>query len=917
VGLEAHSRRRGILISKAGRIVTVLFVIVLISACFSFVIGGGYGGTSSVNTKAVKPMTLPSDAIKKTPSQPATQPYQAANPSTLSFAAPGRTYEIGDKASYYVGDYGKWWYNETDPSGFMPFTKRAEGNMSELWTCDDMTFFPGDYRNNISSKIDITNEQAEYMVKQFDDVIYPRVSSFAGPAPPRDGENSIYKSAGLPYFSTNVTGRVMIMVLNMYDGAFWYDMDDSHYMLGYYDPTTAHDYDRNIIQMDNWDWTNRTGQQATQFSGNYTYMLESILAHEYQHIINDYYNAVQDSFLSEGCSELAPLVCGYSMNFSRFSNYIDFMSMPDNSLTEWLDQGAGGEMADYASSGLFIIYLYDHFGPDFIHDLIVTNLTGILAVNNAFILNGHPDWNFDRVFNAWRLANLIRSDTPGNGLYNYKSIDLNSPDFGNIKVQDWDPTKTPVVDSAARYFGTTKTWYDYDTGISKLGSYGTDYIHVSKASATRWSDGLNPNGLTLNFNGDDMSYKGWQVIKQPIALTGQNIYRENFDHDGSLPGWAMKSTGTLTLHPWYLQQETDGNYFAVANAAELGWYVNPEMREYLYMTSGFSTVGYTDIGLQMTIDCQLWGMSTWGDFARVLCSVDGGSTWNEVVNYSTTSTNAMGDLPFQNHANVIFDLSFASGYEDVRLAFDYSSYNIGLWCAIDDVRVGPLISQKMWWSGNGDQVDYKLTADLDLTDMTHAILSFDTLWKIEDGWDFGFVQVSDDGGNNWTSVANEHTTNEAGYGAWPEAVANLPGITGESPFPGYGQVTYDLSAWTGEVIKLRFRYITDWGVSLDGWFIDNIRLNGRLLDNANDIKSFASDIPPKDIDWMVTIYLPGCIGPDGICYLPIISNLRLNDLPETVMRYLGSMTVYADLYIIISPTVGPADYSFGVINSGT
>ena len=41
-----------------------------------------------------------------------------------------------------------------------------------------------------------------------------------------------------------------------------------------------------------------------------------------------------------------------------------------------------------------------------------------------------PDWNFNKVFNYWRLANLIHSDTPGRGMYDYTSIDLD--DIGDV-----------------------------------------------------------------------------------------------------------------------------------------------------------------------------------------------------------------------------------------------------------------------------------------------------------------------------------------------------------------------------------------------------------------------------------------------------------------------------------------------------
>jgi len=901
-------------VNNMTKVLAVFIASAFIIGCFSTLAYGQRGSTCTSLTPSNDTNFVKSSPLDKNP-----EPKQSRSTATSSFLGHPYglsldSYKVGDKASFYLGDYGKWAHNDTNPTGFMPFTMRAEGNMSELWTCDDMTFFSGDSRNTMTSLLEITNQQAKEMVNQFDSVIYPTVTRFAGPAPPRDGENSIYKSAGLPYFPTNITGRVMIMVFNIWNPAFYYNYTDIPGLVGYYEPSTARDYDRNIVHLDNWDWINNTGPQSNQTG--IPFLIEETLAHEYQHVINDYYNSVQASFLNEGCSELASVLCGYDPNYIHNNNYNVFLSMPDDSLIDW--SGGFGQMTDYAAAGLFVIYLYDHFGDSFVHDTIATNLTGIAAINEAFVLNDYYNWDFNRVFNDWRLANLIHSNSPGNGLYNYKSINLNNADIGNVKTLEWSPSTNPKINSASRFFGTTKDPYGYDTGISKLPTYGTDYIHVNGMASIQgggWSSGLNPDKLHLSFNGDASMSQGWQIVNEPSKLQGEAIFKEDFEHGESMPGWATTSFGT-TLHPWYIQQASNGNHFVVANAYELGWDINPypDMRESLYMTQGFSTIDYNDLGLEMTIDSQM--MWAWGAFCRVLYSVDSGSTWFQLTNYTDgTSSNPIGSAPFQNHATVLLDLSDAAGYRDVRLAFDFSSYNIGYWFALDDIMVGSLVNEKMWWSGNGDMKDYNLTADLDLMQTNNPVLSFDSKWNIEDTWDFGFVQLSSDGGLTWTSLMNKYTTNEAGYGAWPESVANLPGITGDSPFVRFQQVSYDLSNWAGQIVKVRFRYITDWSTSLDGWYVDNIRLNGKLLDNADDLIIFKPAFPPKIIDWMVSIYLPGCTT-NGIYYLPIVLNLRPQEITDTAIRYIGTFAAYHEMYIIISPTYGPSDYRLNMIQDG-
>jgi len=128
-----------------------------------------------------------------------------------------------------------------------------------------------------------------------------------------------------------------------------------------------------------------------------------------------------------------------------------------------------------------------------------------------------------------------------------------------------------------------------------------------------------------------------------------------------------------------------------------------------------------------------------------------------------------------------------------------------------------------WWSGTGvNQADYKLTRTVDLTPYSTATLTFWTQYEIETGWDFGFVQVSTDGGMTWLTLSDVEgrVTYDHDASAMAEIVANLPGFTGSSN--GWVHETFNLP--TGGPIKLRFRYMTDWGTTYMGWFLDEIKI---------------------------------------------------------------------------------------------
>lgn len=126
-------------------------------------------------------------------------------------------------------------------------------------------------------------------------------------------------------------------------------------------------------------------------------------------------------------------------------------------------------------------------------------------------------------------------------------------------------------------------------------------------------------------------------------------------------------------------------------------------------------------------------------------------------------------------------------------------------------------SPTCWWSGRGDGIDTKLTREFDLTGLDSATLEYQVWHEIEEGWDYGYVQVSDDGGATWYILEGAHTTTDNpsgnGYG---------PGYTGESR--GWKQESIDLTEFAGGPVLVRFEYVTDDAVYLDGMLIDGVAI---------------------------------------------------------------------------------------------
>lgn len=120
-----------------------------------------------------------------------------------------------------------------------------------------------------------------------------------------------------------------------------------------------------------------------------------------------------------------------------------------------------------------------------------------------------------------------------------------------------------------------------------------------------------------------------------------------------------------------------------------------------------------------------------------------------------------------------------------------------------------------WWSGKGDMLDNRLTLnqDLDLTAASQAKLEFWAWYDIEEDWDYAYVEVYSDG--QWQPVPGNITTTTNPNG---NNLGN--GITGNSN--GWVKAEFDLSAFTGKTIKIRFRYVTDQYVNYDGFAVDDI-----------------------------------------------------------------------------------------------
>ncbi len=147
----------------------------------------------------------------------------------------------------------------------------------------------------------------------------------------------------------------------------------------------------------------------------------SVLAHELEHLIHWGQDSNEESWLDEGCAELAMVAYGIPDPISGFNGN------PDNDLTAW-----NQTTADYVKVMLFFTYLQEHYDQTgLISTLVADPANGMNSFTNQLAAH-YPALSVGEVLRNWNIANALDDLQPGDGLYNYLTLDL--PGFSMLSV---------------------------------------------------------------------------------------------------------------------------------------------------------------------------------------------------------------------------------------------------------------------------------------------------------------------------------------------------------------------------------------------------------------------------------------------------------------------------------------------------
>jgi hypothetical protein len=99
-----------------------------------------------------------------------------------------------------------------------------------------------------------------------------------------------------------------------------------------------------------------------------------------------------------------------------------------------------------------------------------------------------------------------------------------------------------------------------------------------------------------------------------------------------------------------------------------------------------------------------------------------------------------------------------------------------------------------------DQNDASLTSPYFVVTPDSA-LTFYNQYAFEAGWDFGYIDI--DNGSGWWKTLAARTGTQA---TWTKSL-------------------HPLSAYNGQTVRMRFRFISDGSVTAEGWYIDDLLMN--------------------------------------------------------------------------------------------
>jgi hypothetical protein len=247
---------------------------------------------------------------------------------------------------------------------------------------------------------------------------------------------------GLADASDPDSDALVVLVYNDFDD-YYYDCSETVYTAGYFAPGFIEDPGMNVIVVDNLDWA-LSVDAGTDESDDF---IISVVAHELEHLLMEYSDKGELSWVDEGLADFAMFLNGFPTSGSHLTYHQVFHR--ETSLTRW-----GGGLENYGASLSFMLYLweqaggngdgtfnpdkqYDNAGGDLLIKLIFQNqeksTEGVQAAIDAFNAAGHPGLDeplrsLDELYKDFVVALYLDTTTADKGdRFVFRNLDFGNP----------------------------------------------------------------------------------------------------------------------------------------------------------------------------------------------------------------------------------------------------------------------------------------------------------------------------------------------------------------------------------------------------------------------------------------------------------------------------------------------------------
>lgn len=340
------------------------------------------------------------------------------------------------------------------------------------------------------------------------------------------------------------TEALVLLAYNVQDESY-YDCSVTTYTAGYFAPEYITDAGMNVIVIDSFDWANRVGAPR--------HLYEGVIAHELEHLLQNYSDPGELSWVDEGLADMAIFLNDYPWGGSHLTYHQVFHR--ETSLTRW-----GGGLENYGASFSYMLYLWEQAGgngpggptgPDQEYDGVAGDLLikmifaepadGMDGVQNAIddfnTATGANLRSAEDLFKDWALAVFL--DYEGSDAFDFRNLD-----FG-------DPTTTAwTIDLANDVFWGNRGQYNGATPPSRFENSPHAPGQVALPFGTSYETFKNPGPtFQLSFDGDPTT-----VIAPHTGDTHWYAGYESQDNN-ILDVDSAVAAGTVDFWAWYFIEE--------------------------------------------------------------------------------------------------------------------------------------------------------------------------------------------------------------------------------------------------------------------------------------------------------------------------------------------------------------------------